>query len=277
MSNRRNRWNRSMRSNPLSRGLLCRGLVLAAALAGCAGCADRGDNGGERIELLVSAAASLQSSMEEVEASYEELHPGVDLLLNYGSSGALQKQIEQGAPADLFLSAGMKQVEALEEAGLLRDSERLLGNTLVALVSDEAAAHVGSLDDLLGEAVRKIAIGDPDLVPAGLYARETLTNAGLWDAVGPKLVLAKDVRQVTTYVESGNAELGLVYKTDAVAAEKARVAFEIDPGLHSPIVYPAAVTTESRHPEEAERLLDFLKGEEARAIFEEQGFAALQP
>jgi len=260
-------------------GRLHRGLLFAALLAACAGCANGGSggNGGERIELLLSAAASMQGSMDAIEIAYENLHPNVDLQLNYGSSGALQKQIEQGAPADLFLSAGLKQMEELEEAKLVREREQLLGNTLVALVSHEAAADVAELDDMLGDAVHTIAIGDPELVPAGRYAQEALTKSGLWDAASPKIVLAKDVRQVTTYVESGNAELGFVYKTDAIGTAKAVIAFEIDPALHSPIVYPVAIVANSKQPAEAERLLDYLKSGEARAIFEEQGFAALQP
>jgi molybdate transport system substrate-binding protein len=254
------------------------GAVLFATLAGCSGPVGEEANEVEarqRIELVVSAAASLQDSLNAIEPLYEEQNRTIDLILNYGSSGALQKQIEQGAPADLFLSAGVKQIEALESADLMHDVVNLLSNQLVAIVSEEIAASITNLQDLPAAGMRAIAIGDPEVVPAGTYAREALTAAGLWDSLESKLVFAKDVRQVTTYVETGNAELGFVYNTDAQGSDRAVVAFEVAPELHAPILYPAGIVSSSKHEQEAARLLAYLKGESASAVFESQGFRTL--
>ncbi len=250
--------------------------VLIASLTGCTGNAEGDDDGSKkRVELIVSAAASLQDSLNAIEPLYEERNPGIDLIMNYGSSGALQKQIEQGAPADLFLSAGAKQIEALTSAGLVRDAVNVLSNQLVAIVSEEASADIEKLQDLPAAGFRAIAIGDPEVVPAGSYAREALIGAGIWEEVESKLVMAKDVRQVTTYVETGNAELGFVYKTDALGSDRAIVAFEVDSALHAPIRYPAGIVARSEHRQEAERFLAYLKGEAASAVFESYGFRTL--
>jgi molybdate transport system substrate-binding protein len=256
--------------------------VLIAALTGCTGNVDDrkdgagdGDGRKKRIELIVSAAASLQDSLNAIEPLYEEHNRSIDLIMNYGSSGALQKQIEQGAPADLFLSAGVRQIESLASADLVRDTVDLLSNQLVAIVPEEAALSIANLQDLPAAGLRTIAIGDPDVVPAGGYAREALISAGMWQELESKLVLAKDVRQVTTYVETGNAELGFVYKTDALSSDRAIVAFEVAPELHAPILYPAGVVTRSKHRQEAERFLAYLRGDAASAVFESQGFRTL--
>ncbi len=252
-----------------------RGAAIAVLIAALTGCTGSVDGPQKRVELLVSAAASLQDSLNAIEPLYEEHNPGIDLIMNYGSSGALQKQIEQGAPADLFVSAGVKQFEALSSANLVRDAVNLLDNQLVAIASEEAAASITKLEDLPAAELRVIAIGDPEVVPAGSYAREALLGAGIWEDLESKLVLAKDVRQVTTYVETGNAEIGFVYKTDALGSDRAVVAFEVAPELHAPIRYPAGIVTHTKQSEEAERFLTYLQGEAASAVFETYGFRTL--
>jgi molybdate transport system substrate-binding protein len=226
----------------------------------------------QRTELLIAAAASLKDSMDVIAARYEQEHPGIKLNFTYGSSGTLQKQIMQGAPVDAFLSAGKAQMDGLLQGKWIVKSDILLMNNLVLIVPAGSESRTASIDDLLKDDIRKIAIGQPESVPAGQYAKETLVNSGLWDKISSKLVYAKDVRQVLAYVESGNADAGFVYATDAKGASGAAAVGTIAPNLHDPIVYPAAVLTASAHQQEAQRFLRELSGTRARQVFLSFGF-----
>ncbi|MED4959273.1 molybdate ABC transporter substrate-binding protein [Paenibacillus macerans] len=225
-----------------------------------------------KVELLVSAAASLTESMDELKTIYEAAHNDVNLTFNYGASGTLQQQIEQGAPADLFLSAGKKQMDALLDKGLIdaKLSANLLTNDLVLIVPENATVQINALEDL-GQA-GNIAIGTPESVPAGKYAQQTLTYYKLWDSLQPKLVMTKDVKQVLSYVETGNADAGFVYKTDAAVSAKVKIALTADPASHDPIEYPAGVLTGSQHPDEAKAFYEFLQSAEAMEVFKKYGF-----
>lgn len=228
----------------------------------------------EQVELTISAAASLTDALGELEKTYEDAHPGTKLSFNYGASGALQQQIEQGAPADLFLSAAPKNMQTLVDKGLIEEQSDLLQNTLVAVVPSDSAAAVAKPEDLTAAAVKKVAIGIPDSVPAGSYAQEALTGAGVWDGLQSKLVQGKDVRQVLQFVETANADAGFVYKTDALSTDKVKIAFEVDPSLYKPIVYPVGVVKASKHSSAAEAFYEYLQSPEAIAVFEKYGFAA---
>jgi molybdate transport system substrate-binding protein len=225
-------------------------------------------------EITVSAAASLQNAMQELAHVYEQQHPDTRVTLNFGSSGMLAQQIEQGAPADVFFSAAPKPMDELASKGLILSGTRhdLLRNEIVLIVPQSGAAP-SSFQDLVK--ARLIALGDPQSVPAGDYGRQVLTALGLWDAVRPKLVLAKDVRQVLSYVETGNADAGIVYATDARESGKVRVAAIAPQNSHAPVVYPVAVLRESRAPAAARSFVEFLAGEQARAVFEQYGFTAV--
>ncbi|MFC5467480.1 molybdate ABC transporter substrate-binding protein [Cohnella suwonensis] len=226
----------------------------------------------KKTTLLVSAAASLKDSLDVIETQYEQAHPDIDLTFNYGSSGTLQKQIEEGAPADLIFSAGKKQMDALVDKGLLSEQRVLLENELVMIVPANSKKTITKIEELSAQDIHKIAIGQPGSVPAGQYAKETLEALKVWDALQDKLVYAKDVRQVLTYVETGNVEAGFVYKTDALVSNKAKVALQILPTLHAPIVYPAGVINESKHGAEAKAFYAYLKSAEAGAAFQKYGF-----
>lgn len=230
------------------------------------------DAGKPKTELLVAAAASLKDSLDVIGEHFEESHKDIDIIFHYGSSGTLQKQIEQGAPADLFLSAGEKQMEALVGKGLIASHTVLLQNDLVVVVPADADRNMAALDELAEDDIGKIAIGQPETVPAGQYAKEALTAFNLWDALQHKLVFAKDVRQALTYVESGNVDAGFVYRTDALVSEKVRIAYQVDSGVHAPIVYPVGIVKESAHAEEAALFYHYLQSEEARAVFKPFGF-----
>ncbi|MBW5446227.1 molybdate ABC transporter substrate-binding protein [Cohnella sp. CFH 77786] len=249
-------------------------LLLVLAVAATLLLASCGKSGGkqERTILLVSAAASLKDSLERIGADYGKDHPEVDIRFNYGSSGTLQKQIEQGAPADLFLSAGRKQMDALTAKKLVSESRDVLSNRLVLILSADSRERVESPEALLKPGYRNIAIGEPNTVPAGMYAKQALTALGLWDKLQDKLVFAKDVRQVLTLVESGNADAGFVYRTDAGPSERVAAALDIPDDAHDPIVYPFGIVAASKHPQEVSAFYRYLTSEPALQVFRDHGF-----
>lgn len=241
-------------------------------LAACGSQTTTKSDQAESVELTISAAASLTDALNELKAVYEKQHTNVKLNFNYGASGALQQQIEQGAPADLFISASNSVLKSLEEKGFVKDGSPLLQNDLVVVVPTSGGADMKQLDDLKGDSIKKLAIGIPDSVPAGKYAQEALTNQKLWDGLQAKLVQAKDVRQVLQYVATGNADAGFVYKTDALSTNETKIAFTVDAALHSPITYPIGLVSSTSHEEEARQLYDYLKTESALKIMEKYGF-----
>lgn len=224
--------------------------------------------------ITVSAAISLKDALDEVAHAYEQAHPGSKITLNYGGSGTLEHQIEQGAPVDVFFSAAKKQMDTLESKGLIVAGMRrdVVANDLVLIVP-VSAAFVKEFRDLAGTQVKVLALGEPATVPAGMYAQQTLNYLGLSAAIEKKAIFAKDVRQVLTYVETGNADAGIVYKTDAAISSKVRIVAMASADSHEPIVYPAAVVKSSRDIPGACAFLDFLGGAEARGVFEKHGFS----
>ncbi|MBM7839666.1 molybdate transport system substrate-binding protein [Alkalihalobacillus xiaoxiensis] len=236
--------------------------VAITTLAGC-----QASSTEETSELLIMAAASLSDALEELKESYEE-ETGVELTINYGASGQLRQQIQQGAPADLFLSASTTDMEQVEEE--LIESTPLLENQLVLITVPELADEVQGLDQLVAVDYRHLAIGQPETVPAGRYAKQVLENEDLWDEVEERIIYGKDVRQVLTYVETGNADVGLVYATDARNSADQVVEITTAPaGSHDPIIYPLGLLEAS---EEAEHFYQWLQQEEALTVFEQYGF-----
>lgn len=228
----------------------------------------------DKTTLTVSAAASLKDSLDQIKPLFEAQYPDIQLTFNYGASGTLQQQIEQGAPADLFISAGQKQMQALVDQSLIDPAKQhpLLANELVVVVPGDSATALSSVTELTGAELKKIAVGQPESVPAGTYAQQSLTASGIWDTLKDKLVFAKDVRQVLTYVETGNADAGFVYRTDAMTSDKVRIAFGVPADTHKPIVYPIGILKQSEHAKEAENLYDYLSAQEAQRIFSQNGF-----
>lgn len=226
------------------------------------------------VSLTISAAASLTDSLQEIQTLYQQEHPNVTLTFNFAASGTLQKQIEQGAPADLFFSAGSKQMNALLDANLIDQAHEkdILANDLVLVVPKDNSLSLSSLQDLTRDDIKKLAVGTPESVPAGMYAKQTLESSGLWDKLQSKIVLTKDVKQVLSYVETGNAEAGFVYKTDAIDSDKVQVALTTTADSHDPILYPAGIVSATTHPEEAAAFYDYLQTDEAQAIFVKHGF-----
>ena len=223
-------------------------------------------------ELTISAAASLTDALTEIEGGYLSTHPGITLRNNFGSSGTLARQIEDGAPVDVFISAASKPMDDLEARGLLASGSRrdLLRNTLELIVP--AGSRLSGFEQLADSSVRSIALGDPASVPAGQYGQQTLASLHLLDRVRSRLVLAKDVRQVLAYVETGNADAGIVYATDAATTSSVRIVATAPETTHDPIVYPAAVIANGRSAVAAGELVDYLSSAPARAIFVKRGF-----
>jgi molybdate transport system substrate-binding protein len=229
---------------------------------------------GRPVEIIVSVAASLTDAMNEIQPAFEAEHPSVKLRFNFGSSGALQQQIEQGAPADLFISASPGPMESLVEKGFVEESAVAnLGTNRVVLIRGKTADEtVKTWEDLRSDRAARIAVGDPAHVPAGQYGRAVLENLGLWGAVQPRLVFGADVRQVLSFVESGEVQAGIVYSTDAAASRDVVVLAEAPEGSHEPVVYPMAVLKESQHSAEARAFADFLLSPAGMAILKKHGF-----
>jgi molybdate transport system substrate-binding protein len=249
--------------------------LISMITAGCSGKSEKApDQAAQTVELNVSAAVSLKDALTEIQKQYEVKNPNVKILYNLGASGSLQKQIEQGAPADLFISAAPKQMDELDAKNLINKVTRknLVENELVLVIPVNSTLDINQFNDLVKPTVGKVSIGEPSVVPAGQYAQEVLRKLNIWDKVSGKAVLAKDVRTVLTYVETGNVEAGIVYKTDAASSTKVKIAAIAPEGTHQPIVYPAAVLTSGKQQKAAEDFFAYLMNPESKAIFEKYGF-----
>ena len=225
-------------------------------------------------EIVVFTAASLTEVMERMGIYFAESE-GITVRFNPGGSTALAQQIIRGAPADAFVFAGPQPMDMLDERGLIvpDSTVEILGNELVLIAksSNGNETEVSSIEELADGDFR-VAIADPDLAPAGRYAREALENLGLWQRLEHRLVFGLDVRVTLGYVETGNVDAAIVYRTDAQIVEGLEVIASISKESHSPIVYPAGVVVRSSSVEEAGKFLLFLQGDKARDTFQEHGF-----
>ena len=227
----------------------------------------------EPIELTVSAAASLTDAMDELKKIYEKENH-VELTFNFAGSGKLAQQIQQGAPVDVFISANEDWLDTLLEEELI-DKESITevtGNKLVLIASDDTSLKYDAFSDIDTHNLSNIAVGQPESVPAGEYTKKALEAIDKWKSIEPQIVYAKDVRQVLTYVETKNADIGFVYESDARSSDKVTILTESNPKGHDPIIYPGGVTAETKEKEAAESFLTFLESDEAQAILEEYGF-----
>ncbi|MGH9731993.1 MAG: molybdate ABC transporter substrate-binding protein [Candidatus Acidiferrales bacterium] len=246
-------------------------LLTCIVLAGCGGSAIHSPN--QPVSLTVSAAISLKEPLDALAQDYNQQHPDVRVICNYGASGTLQHQIEQGAPVDVFISAGEKQMDTLQNENLLAPGTRrdLLANALV-LIAPADSTTVRDFNDLTKSSVKSVAVGEPRTVPAGMYAEQVLEHLHLLPALKSKIVYAQDVREVLAYVETGNASAGLVYATDARISTRVRVVAAAPSAAHDPILYPVAVLNASKSPQAARALLDALESPQSFALFEKYGF-----
>lgn len=220
-------------------------------------------------EIRVAAAASLTEAVTEIAAAYGK-ESGSKATPVFAASNVLARQIEEGAPIDVFISADQANMDKVAKANLVRDAAPLLTNSLVVVVPDDSPAKIGSAADLDG--LKRIAIGDPAAVPAGVYAKAWLSKAGLWEKLQPKTVPSENVRAALAAVESGNVDAAIVYKTDAAIAKKSKIAWTVPAKDVPEIVYPVAVCAASKHTEEAKKFVEFLRSAKATEIFKARGF-----
>lgn len=234
---------------------------------------------GEETEILVAAAASLKNAYEDkLIPMFEEANPGVTVKGTYDSSGKLQTQIEEGLEADVFMSAAKKQMTALDEEGMIASDTivNLLENKIVLIVPAGSDSQIDSFEKI-GDAA-SIALGDPESVPAGQYAKETLTNLNVWDSIQDKVSFGTNVTEVLNQVAAANADAGIVYATDAASmADQVTVVAEAPEGsLEKKVIYPVAVVKATTHEDAAKAFVDFLQTPDAIKVFESYGFVAAE-
>ncbi|MBP8645822.1 MAG: molybdate ABC transporter substrate-binding protein [Syntrophobacteraceae bacterium] len=224
-------------------------------------------------ELIVSAAASLTNVFQEIAREFMKANPGIKVVPNFAASGVLLQQIERGAPVDVFASADQKTMDQAAEKKLILPETRknFAGNSLVLIVPLHSKVQVNNVQDLTAKEVARVSLGNPASVPAGRYAQQVLTNEGLWEKLGPKLVLGESVRQVLDYVSRGEVEAGFDFGTDAlIAKDKVRVVATMT--KHEPILYPIAVVATTVKKDSSRQFIDFVQGPEGREILSKYGF-----
>ncbi|PRR84626.1 molybdate ABC transporter substrate-binding protein [Clostridium vincentii] len=245
-------------------------MTLSFLVTGCAAKPEA-----EAVELNISAAASLTEAMADLEAEFKTTNPNITLVTNFGASGSLQQQIEQGAPCDIFISAGIKQMTTLDEKGLLLESTNkdLVKNELVLVGPKDTT--ITEISDLTTDKVKKIAVGEASSVPAGKYADEVLTKLNIKTAIQDKLVSAKDVKEVLAWATSGNADVGFVYLSDTINNDSIKIIEQISSDLHSPITYPVGIIKSSTKADSAQAFEDFLFTDKAQEILNKYGYSSV--
>ena len=240
-------------------------ILLIVLLSGCS-------NQAQQTVLTVSAASSLRDVLQDAATQFQAEHPTISIQFNFGASGSLKEQIEQGAPVDLFISASSEKYEELVNEQLINHSVNLASNELVLITSLKSTIDLHEFSDLLHDDIDKIALGTPSVVPAGAYGKQALHDYDVWTTIENKIVYAKDVRQVLTYVETNNAQAGIVYKTDALASKKVRIVKTAEKSSHDAISYPAGVVNDTKAMEKARLFLQYLQSEDVQPIWEQYGF-----
>ena len=227
-------------------------------------------------EIIVSAAASLTDVLKEISTGYRAKSKHT-VKFNFGPSSGLARQIEEGAPADIFFSADLPQMDALDKKSLLEPGTRknLLSNQLVIIVPADSKLAIASPKDLLKADVKKIALAEPSSVPVGVYSSKYLTEEGLWDQIKPKIVPVQDVRATLASVESGNVEAGFVYKTDAAISKKVKIVYEVPVDKGHKITYPIAIVKESKRKDAARDFISYFQSSAAKDAFKKYGFVVL--
>jgi molybdate transport system substrate-binding protein len=270
----------SFKNNSLLLVALTGLLLVAIIMGGCSSTASTTPTSttpAPSVELNVSAASSLTDVLKAIDDAYTKANPNVKISANFAASGTLQKQIEQGAPADIFISAGAKQMDALQKENLTVNGTRvnLLKNKVVLVVPADSKLGITSFNDLTKPTVGKVAIGDPASVPAGDYGTQALQALNIYDQVKSYLVLCADVRTVLSYVEQGNVDAGIVYATDAAITDQVKIVAEAPDAINAKIIYPAAVISGSKNVDAANAYLAFLLSDTAKAIFTKFGFVVV--
>ena len=226
-------------------------------------------------EITISAAISLKNAFEEIAKTFMQKHPGTKVVFNFGASGDLARQIEAGAPVDVFASAAQKDMDDIGKKDLIAANSRkdFAKNGVVLVKPAHSTIPLQTLTDLQKEEIRKIVIGNPKTVPAGRYAEEALRHHNLWDAVKDKLIFSENVRQALDYVARDEVDAGLVYSTDAMARSKeVKVVMRLPEGSHQPVVYPISVIKGTKVEALSRGFVDFVISVEGQRILSKYGF-----
>jgi molybdate transport system substrate-binding protein len=229
-------------------------------------------------EITISAAISLKNAYEEIGKIFMERNPGVKVIFNFGASGDLARQIEAGAPVDLFASAAQKDMDDIDRKGLITPKSRqdFIGNAVVLVKPAHSNIPLQSLRDLRRKEVQKVVIGNPKTVPAGRYAEEVLRHFNLWDAIKEKLIFAEHVRQALDYVARDEVDAGLVYSTDAmVRSKEVTLVTQAPEGSHQPIIYPIAALKGAKDEKGARKFVEYVLSAEAQKVLKQYGFTPL--
>ncbi len=254
---------------------LCSNLILLLFSCVYYGCSnDHKDNS----KLNIFAAMSLKDALTEVGNQFTEEYK-LKVYYNFAATTTLQRQIEKGGNADVFISASPKHVEELITLNLIenRSKTEILGNNLVIVSQKDSDISLDTIGELSNPKLSRIAIGQPDIVPAGAYAKEVFLNYGMWEKIQPKLIYGLNVRATLAYVSAGNVDLAIVYETDSKINKNIKVVYRIPAKSHSPIVYPAAILTNSERKQNAKQFISFMQTLRAKDIFIKHGFTNLSP
>ncbi|HET7213478.1 MAG TPA: molybdate ABC transporter substrate-binding protein [Terriglobia bacterium] len=253
-------------------------LLIVFLAIGLSSCSLRNNGGGQEKAIVVSAAVSVENAFVKIGKIYTD-RTGAKVDFSFGASGNLEKQIEAGAPVDVFASAGEKEMDQLHARSLVEPGTRadFAGNALVLVAPAGSKLKLDSFDQLAGRQVKRIAMGNPQTVPAGFYARQALQDLHLWPKLEPRLIFSEDVRQALDYVMRGEVDAGIVYATDvAIAGGKVRQVAEAPAGTYGPIRYPIAAIKGCAHPEAAKQFIQLVLSPEGQSILARYGFRAVQ-
>ena len=250
-------------------------LAMGVIISGCGGEKKEAAKTAAPVELHVSAAASMTDAMKELTDDYQKKNPDVKLVFNFAASGELQQAIEQGAPVDIFISAAQNQMDALDKGGLLAVGTRkdLLENKVVLIVPKDSKAALTKFEDVLKDDVKKIGLGEPKGVPVGQYSEEIFGKLGILDQVKAKAVYGSNVRQVLSWVDTGEVDAGVVYATDAAISKGNKVICTAPEGSHKPVIYPMAIIKSTKQAEAAKAFAAYMAGADGKKVFEKYGFA----
>jgi molybdate transport system substrate-binding protein len=262
----------------IKKTFLCMATVVLLLLTSACGNTPAQTASNTPIELNVSAALGLKDALLDIQKEYEQNHPTVKIIYNLAATGVLESQIEQGAPADIFISAANKQVDDLAKKNLIDAATRknLVSNKLVLIVPKDSSLGLSSFKDLAKNSVIHYGLGEPKTVPAGQYGEEVLKHLGIWEKVKNKAVLAKDVRTILSYVETGNADAGIVFSTVAATSDNVTIVATAPPNSHTPIIFPSVILKNSRQPEAAQEFLNYLTSTAGMKVFQQYGFQIAQ-
>ena len=231
----------------------------------------------ENKEIYVLAAASLTDVLTELANNYKQ-ETSTEIIFSFASSGALQAQIEASAPADIFFSAAQKQMNALEEKGLIDSETRkdLLENKVVLISPKNSNLNIKSFTDITNSNVKKLGLGEPKSVPVGQYSEEILSNLSILDIAKEKAVYGSDVRNVLDWVETAEVDCGIVYATDAKIAKNINIIAEAPEKNHKKVIYPISIIKSSQNKEEAKKFIEYISTDKSKEIFQNYGFTVVK-